>query len=162
MAHFKTSVEPVHGSCEQLEDRIKGSMQTPGQQQNHSSFQSKAVGIYGVLLTVWYFLQEHPTKGTIMVACDGRSVLDHLKSKIQLIHLQHMQTYFMPAKTYSFKHCVTLSLYTSKDIKTKVIQQHYRERHGWILKQIWWPKAVLAMISWKIWTFPYHSNPGGW
>jgi len=64
-----------------LEDWIEGSMNTPGQKLDHSSFWSEAAGIYGALLTVWHFVQEYPTKGTITVACDGRSVLDHLKSK---------------------------------------------------------------------------------
>jgi len=67
---------------EQSEDQIKGSMHTPGLQQDHSSFQSEAAGIYGALvLTVWYFLQEYPTTGTITIACDGRLVLDQLRSK---------------------------------------------------------------------------------
>jgi len=38
---------------ETSEDWIKGSMNTPGQKQDHSSFWSKAAGIYGALLTVW-------------------------------------------------------------------------------------------------------------
>jgi len=61
-------------------DHIKGSMQTPGQPGDHSSFQSKAVGIYGALLTIWYFSQEYPLTGTITLACDGCSVLDWLQS----------------------------------------------------------------------------------
>jgi len=44
----------------QLEDQIEGSMQTHGQQKDHSSFQSKAAGIYSALLMVWHFLQQSP------------------------------------------------------------------------------------------------------
>jgi len=87
LAVLDSSFQDHCGACtwiiegEQLEDQIEGSMQTPGQQLYHSSFQSKAVGIYGVLLTVWYFLQEHPATGTIMVACNSRLVSDQLRSK---------------------------------------------------------------------------------
>jgi len=52
-------------------DRIEGSMNTPGQTLDHSSFCSKAASIYGALLTIWYFVEEYPTKRTIMIACDG-------------------------------------------------------------------------------------------
>jgi len=34
------------------EDQIEGSMKTPGQKQDHSSFCSEAMGIYGALLMV--------------------------------------------------------------------------------------------------------------
>jgi len=64
---------------ETSEDCIEGSMNTPGQKQDHSSFCREAAGIYGALLAIWYFVQEYPTKGTITVACNGRSVLDCLK-----------------------------------------------------------------------------------
>jgi len=87
LAVSDSSFQDQCGACawiiegETSEDHIKGSMNTPGQKQDHSSFHSEAAGIYGALLTIWYFVQEYPTKGTITVACDGRSVLDHLKSK---------------------------------------------------------------------------------
>jgi len=62
-------------------DRIEGSMQAPGQPGDHSSFRSKAAGIYGALLTLWFFSQEYPVTGQLTLACDGRSVLDRLRSK---------------------------------------------------------------------------------
>jgi len=62
------------------EDRIEGSMITPGQKSDQSSFRSEAAGIYGALLTIWHFIQDFPTDGTITLACDGRSVLDRLRS----------------------------------------------------------------------------------
>jgi len=65
---------------ETADDCIEGSIQTPGQPGDHSSFRSKAAGIYGALLTIWYFSQEYPLTGTITLACDGRSVLDQLQS----------------------------------------------------------------------------------
>jgi len=49
------------GSCAWIiegktgDDRIEGSMQTPGDPGDHSSFRSEAAGIYGALLTIWYF-----------------------------------------------------------------------------------------------------------
>jgi len=52
----------------------------PGQSGDHSSFRSKAAGIYRALLTIWYFSQEYPLTGTITLACDGCSVLDRLWS----------------------------------------------------------------------------------
>jgi len=105
MVNFKTTA--VHSWAwiiegEQSVDQIEGSMQTPGQQQDHSSFWSKAASIYSALLMVWYFLQEHLTTGEITVACDGRSVLDQLQSKNQSINLQHMWIYFGPARVYSY------------------------------------------------------------
>jgi len=60
------------------EDHIKGSMITPGQRPDQSSFHSEAAGIYGALLTIWYLIQEFPTDGEITLACDGCSVLDCL------------------------------------------------------------------------------------
>jgi len=38
-------------------------------------------GVYGALLTVWYLMKETPMDGIVTVACNGRSVLDHLQSK---------------------------------------------------------------------------------
>jgi len=61
-------------------DCIEGAMQTPGQPGNHSSFQSEAAGIYGALLTIWYIFQEYPLTRQMILACDGRSVLDCLRS----------------------------------------------------------------------------------
>ena len=52
----------------------------PGHPGDHSSFRSKAAGIYGALLTLWHFSQEYPLTGTITLACDGHSVLDCLRS----------------------------------------------------------------------------------
>jgi len=65
---------------ETADDCIEGSMQTPGQPGDHSSFRSEVAGIYGTLLTLWYFSQEYPVTGTITLACDGQSVLDRLQS----------------------------------------------------------------------------------
>jgi len=61
-------------------DRIKGQMQTPGQLQDHSSFRSKAAGIYRALLMLWSFSQDYPLTGQITLACNGQSVLDRLRS----------------------------------------------------------------------------------
>ncbi len=81
------SFQHQSGSCAWIiegthsEDRIEGSMLTPGDPGNHSSFQSKAAGVYGALLTVWFLMKETPTDGRVMLACDGRLVLDRLQSK---------------------------------------------------------------------------------
>jgi len=60
------------------ENRIIGTMTVPGNQGDHSSFRSKAAGIYRLLLTVWYLLKDKPVQGMLMVACDGKSILDRL------------------------------------------------------------------------------------
>jgi len=81
------SFQEQSGACtwiiegETSADRIEGSMHTPGQMSDHSSFRSKAASIYGALLNIWFFVEEYITKGTITIACDGRSVLDRLNSK---------------------------------------------------------------------------------
>jgi len=48
---------------------------------NHSAFRSKATGLYGLLLTMWYLSKEELITGVLTVACNGRSVLDQLRSK---------------------------------------------------------------------------------
>jgi len=62
-------------------DQIMGTMTIPGSQGDHSSFRSKVAGLYGLLLMVWYLLKDNPIQGSIMVACNGKSVLDRLISK---------------------------------------------------------------------------------
>jgi len=63
-------------------NRVTGLMITPGNPGDYSSFQSKATSIYSLLLTLWYILeQEMTTCGSIKVACNGHSVLDHLQTK---------------------------------------------------------------------------------
>jgi len=61
-------------------DRIEGQMQKPGQPQDHSSFHSKAAGIYGALLMLWHFSQDYQLTGQITLACNGHSILDRLRS----------------------------------------------------------------------------------
>jgi len=57
-------------------------METPGSPSDHSSFRSEAVGQYGLLLTLYHLLNNHHQGGgSILVTCDGRSVLDRLQSK---------------------------------------------------------------------------------
>jgi len=65
---------------EMVADHIEGSMEMPGSPCDHSSFQSKAVGQYGLLITLHYILHKHQEGGTIKVACDGQLVLDWLHS----------------------------------------------------------------------------------
>jgi len=78
------SFQDHRGACawiiesENSDNRIMGQMIVPGNQGDHSSFRSEAAGIYGLLLTVWYLLKDKPVQGTLMVACDGKSVLDRL------------------------------------------------------------------------------------
>jgi len=60
-------------------------MITPGTTRDHSSFRSKATGIYGILLTL-SALQDNvvDTMGSIKITCDRKSVLERIKSKKQL------------------------------------------------------------------------------
>jgi len=64
-----------------LKNRIEGLMETPGSPSDHSSFRSEAVGQYGLLLNLYHLLNNHQGGGSILVACDGRLVLDQLRSK---------------------------------------------------------------------------------
>jgi len=63
-------------------NRIQGSMITPGNPKDHSSFQSKVAGVYSILVMLQWLLATDPRDtGTIKIACDGHSVLEHLQSK---------------------------------------------------------------------------------
>jgi len=61
-------------------NRIVGSSFIPGHTKDHSSFWSKAAGIYGLLLTLKEMINNTAITGKVLVACDGKSVLDWLKS----------------------------------------------------------------------------------
>jgi len=61
-------------------NRIKGSMITPGTTGDHSSFRSKAAGIYGILLMLHALYDKTGyNQGRIDIACDGKLVLECLK-----------------------------------------------------------------------------------
>jgi len=55
-------------------------MITPSLAGNHSSFISEAAKVYGLLLSLWHFL-EGSTKltGILKVVCNGKSVLEQLR-----------------------------------------------------------------------------------
>jgi len=56
-------------------------MITPGTIGDHSSFWSKVTSLYGLFLTLCYFLEEcQMMSSQITVACDGQSVWDRLRS----------------------------------------------------------------------------------
>jgi len=60
-------------------NRIQGMMITPGNPGDHSAFQSKAAGLYGILSTMQRLLATDPTAaGKLNIACNGHSVLDCL------------------------------------------------------------------------------------
>ncbi len=62
------------------ENQIQGSMITPGTTGDHSSFHSKAAGIYGILLTLFALHNNIANiTGTIEIACNGKSVLERIK-----------------------------------------------------------------------------------
>jgi len=63
-------------------NQIQGSMITPGTTGNHSSFQSEVAGIYGILLTPFALYNNIAnTMGRIKIICDGKLVLECIKSK---------------------------------------------------------------------------------
>jgi len=62
-----------------LENHIQGSMITPGNLGEHSSFCIEAAGIYGILLTLKTWLGKIDSNGSIEIACNGKSVLEWLK-----------------------------------------------------------------------------------
>jgi len=58
-------------------NHIQGSMITPGIPGDHSSFQSEATGLYGILLMLLSLQEkEHNFKGSIEIACNEKSVLE--------------------------------------------------------------------------------------
>jgi len=57
-------------------NQIKGSMLTPGNTGDHSSFRSKAANLYGLLMTMWYLLKDNLLTGILTAACGGRTVED--------------------------------------------------------------------------------------
>jgi len=103
---------------------------TPRTKQDHSSFHSEAAGIYGALLMVWYFVQEYLTKGIITVACDGRSVLDRLKSKKSIDP-------FM-AHTDLLRACKNIQLQMSYKIKLVHIKRHQDKGYPTVLSREAW------------------------
>jgi len=111
-------------------DHIEGAMQTLGQLGNHSSFQSEAAGIYGALLTIWYFLQEYPLTRQMILACDGHSVLDRLHSTKSINPSQLKRTYSACANTLQNAYCAVSRTITSKAIRIKANPQYCHKRHG--------------------------------
>jgi len=98
MGHFQIWAVLVHrlSRAALATDCIVDLMVTQGNTGDHSSFCSKAAGqYYGLLLTLWSFMEECPvSKGTIMVACNGQSILDCLCSHkpIYPSHADHLCT----------------------------------------------------------------------
>ena len=83
MGHFQIRAVLVHrlSRAALATDCFVDLMVTPGNTGDHSSFCSKAAGQYGLLLTLWSFMEEClVSKVTIMVACNGQSILDCLCS----------------------------------------------------------------------------------
>jgi len=83
MGHFQIRAVLVHrlSRAALATDCFVDLMVTPGNTGDHSSFCSKAAGQYGLLLTLWSFMEECPVfKSTIMVACNGQCILDCLCS----------------------------------------------------------------------------------
>jgi len=66
------------------ENCIQGLMITPGNPGDHSSFCSEAAGMYGILLTLKTWLGIIDSKGSLEIACNGKLVLEQLKTKKQL------------------------------------------------------------------------------
>jgi len=62
-------------------DHIISTMTVPGSEGDHSSFRSKAAGLYRLLLTVQYMVKDNPIQGSLTVAYDGKLVLDRLQSR---------------------------------------------------------------------------------
>jgi len=77
IAVSERSIQHQTGACtwiiesEMATDCIEGLMEMPGSPGDHSSFQSKAAGQYGLLITLHYILPKHQAGRTIKVACDG-------------------------------------------------------------------------------------------
>jgi len=78
-------------------DCIIGTMTVPSSEGNHSSFRSKAAGLYGLLLTMWYMVwYKGPSQWHVM----GNQFLADYKAGKPLTHLQPMQILFGHANTF--------------------------------------------------------------
>jgi len=120
-------------------NRISGSMITPGTAGDHSSFRSKAAGVYGLLLTVWYCLSStFKLPGALTVACNGKSVLDWLCThKIIDPFAEHSELLCA-----SWNLLVRIQCHVS--LMIKVTQLYFCVRHGSILRWIILQKAGLT------------------
>jgi len=67
-----------------FENYIQGSMITPGTLRDHSSFCSKAAGIYGILLMLKTWLDEIADNGSIKIACNRKLLLERLQRHKQV------------------------------------------------------------------------------
>jgi len=101
MGHFQIRAVLVHrlSRAALATDCIVDLMVTQGNTGDHSSFCSKAAGQYGLLLTLWSFMEECPVfKSTIMVASVSWIAYAHTN---QYTPLQLMHTICAPVNTLS-------------------------------------------------------------
>jgi len=63
-------------------DKVSGACLVPGTTEDHSAFQSEAMGILGTFLTLYHLLGEDgPAVGNLTFSCDGKSALNRAASK---------------------------------------------------------------------------------
>jgi len=110
-----------------LSNRIQGTM-IPS---DHSTFWSKAARLYGSLITLQRLLATNLTAtGKIDIACNGRSVLDHLRSKKSTDPFTaHADLLNACQKTEQLLPCKVTYLY---------IKGHQDNGHPMVLSQLAW------------------------
>jgi len=63
----------------------QGTCLTPGAPDDHSAFQSKLTGLYGILLTLRYLFPDNDFSTTIIIVCNGQSALTWVKATDPLL-----------------------------------------------------------------------------
>jgi len=111
-------------------DYIIGTMTVPGSKGDHSSFRSKAVSLYGLLLTVWYMLEDNPIQGSLMVACDGKLVLDRLWSRKTIDPFAAHADLIWACKHILMQIPCQIEFQHIKATRTKANQQFSNAMHG--------------------------------
>jgi len=66
-------------------NQLQGTCLTPRAPDNHSAFQSKLTGLYGILLTLRYLFPNNDLSTSIIIVCDGQLALTWAKAMDPLL-----------------------------------------------------------------------------
>jgi len=103
-----------------------GSMITPGNSEDYSSFHSQVVGMYGILVTLQQVLEmESGGIGEIEIACNGCSVLERLWSRKTIdLFAAHVDLLKACKNMEHIIPCTVKYISTSKDTRIKATPWH--------------------------------------
>jgi len=79
--------------------QVIGMIITPGSPEDQSSFRSKLVGIYSILLTLEALTLENKGLVCSCLACDGKSVLDHINLTYRVLQTEPHADLLQAVKT---------------------------------------------------------------